>query len=159
MIKGIKGLDYKLECFLSAEEALAKCEVCPPDLILTDMKMPILSGIDVLKKMKKIDSEIPVIFISGYLDKSTLVEALHTGVFAVLDKPIKENSLLSHMTQALARREMWSVLNRSIDLVLFQINDMQSYLISQNKSDLVEVMKEDALQLLESRRALKNLKN
>lgn len=155
----IKAQDYRFECFVSSEEAVAKCEDYPPDLILTDMKMPGLSGMDVLKKMKGIDSEIPIIFISGHLDKSTLMEALNLGVFAVLDKPIKENQLINFITQALARREMWRLLNRSIDLILFQISDMEKYLISQNKPGLVEIMKQDARQLLESRRALKNPKN
>jgi len=155
----IKPQDFRFECFVSSEEAIAKCEDFPPDLILTDMKMPVLSGMDVLKKMKTIDSEIPIIFISGHLDKSTLMEALNLGVFAVLDKPIKENQLINYITQAVARRDMWRLLNRSIDLILFQINDMEKYLISQNKPELVEMMKQDARQLLESRRALKNSKN
>lgn len=155
----IKTQDFRYECFLSSEEAVAKCEDFSPDLILTDMKMPGMNGLDVLKKMKTIDSEIPIIFISGHLDKSTLMEALNLGVFAVLDKPIKENQLINFITQAVARRDMWRLLNRSIDLVLFQVNDMENYLLSQNKPELVEIMKQDARQLLESRRALKNPKN
>lgn len=151
----IKNQNYRYECFLSAQEALTRSEESPPDLVLTDMRMPGLSGIDVLKSFKQIDSEISIIFISGHLDKTTLMEALNLGVFAVIDKPIKELQLNSYITQALARREMWRILNKSIDLILFQINDMGNYLISQNKSEQLEIMKQDARQLLESRRALK----
>jgi DNA-binding NtrC family response regulator len=151
----IKNQNYRYECFLSAQEAFTRSEESPPDLVLTDMRMPGLSGIDVLKNFKQIDSEISIIFLSGYLDKTTLMEALNLGVFAVIDKPIKEIQLNSYIAQALARREMWRILNKSIDLILFQINDMGNYLISQNKSEQLEIMKQDARQLLESRRALK----
>ena len=154
----IRPHGYRIECFTLAETAMGECEESRPDLILCDMKMPGMSGMDVLRRVTEIDSEIPFIFISAFLDKATLVEALNLGAFAVMDKPIKEIQAIGFITQALKRREMWHLLNRSIDLILFQITDIEQYLISQNKLNLVEIMKQDARQLLEARRALKTLK-
>jgi len=120
--------------------------------------MPEVSGIDVLKKLKEIDSEIPVIFISGFLDKAILMEALNLGVSSVLNKPISETLLLSYVAQALQKREMWRILNRSVDMVLFQLKETEKYLLSQGKNELVEIMRKDTHQLLEARRSLRTIK-
>ena len=146
---------YQTKTFTSPELALRSCVETPPDLVLTDMKMPVYSGLDILKRIKDIDSHIPVIFISGHLDKETLISALNIGVYAILEKPVKEVILMSHVTQALKKKEMWKLLNSSINLILFQLNDMEKYLISQGKTELVQIMKQDTRQLLEARRALK----
>ena len=151
----LKNSKYHMEFFTSPLEALSRCEASMPDLILTDMRMPELTGMDVLKRVLEMDSDVPVIFISSYLDKLTLMDALNLGVFAVLEKPIKEGALLSYITQGLSRREMWHLLNRSIDMILFQLNDMEKFLLSQGRKDSVTIMKEDARTLLAARRALR----
>ena len=149
---------HQPECFTSPEAAIARCREISPDLVLSDMKMPGLSGLDVLKILKEIDSEIPIIFISGYLDKETLVESLNLGAFSVLEKPIKENLLLNYIRQALTKREMLRLINRSIDLILFQCSDLERYLLCEGKKDLVEINKQEVRHLLDARRALRNLK-
>lgn len=64
-----------------------------PDLILTDVTMPKLSGIEMSKKIREIDSEIPIIVLSAHSESSSLLDAIENGITGYLLKPINKEKL------------------------------------------------------------------
>ena len=74
------------------------------DLIILDLKMPGLSGMEVLKKIKENDSEAVVIVITGYATVESAVEAMKTGAFDFIPKPFTPDSLRAIVRRALERR-------------------------------------------------------
>ena len=64
------------------------------DVIVTDLKMPVLNGVELLKRLREKDYEIPVIIISGYEDIQSSIEVLRLGAFDFLLKPFQAKELL-----------------------------------------------------------------
>ena len=69
----------------------------PFDLLLTDMMMPEMSGIALIRELKKKNITIPVVAMTGYGDKDLIVELLRIGCSDYLEKPIKIGELLDHI--------------------------------------------------------------
>ena len=76
------------------------------DLILCDIKMPKMDGVEVLEKIKKIKPEIPVVMISGHGDLDTAVITMRLGAFDYISKPPDLNRLLNTVRNALDRKEL-----------------------------------------------------
>lgn len=76
------------------------------DLILCDIKMPKMDGIEVLEAVKKIKPEIPVVMISGHGDLDTAVNTMRLGAFDYISKPPDLNRLLNTVRNALDRKEL-----------------------------------------------------
>jgi two-component system nitrogen regulation response regulator NtrX len=76
------------------------------DLILCDIKMPKMDGVEVLEKIKKIKPEIPVVMISGHGDLDTAVNTMRLGAFDYISKPPDLNRLLNTVRNALDRKEL-----------------------------------------------------
>jgi CheY-like chemotaxis protein len=72
-----------------------------PDIVITDISMPLLSGIDMAKKIKKIDPLIKIIIISAYDDKNKLLKAIEIGVFKYLKKPIAADILIDALVECI----------------------------------------------------------
>jgi DNA-binding NtrC family response regulator len=76
------------------------------DLILCDIKMPKMDGVEVLEKLKKIRYEVPVIMISGHGDLDTAVETMRLGAFDYISKPPDLNRLLTTVRNALVSKSL-----------------------------------------------------
>ncbi|HSJ12688.1 MAG TPA: sigma-54 dependent transcriptional regulator [Gillisia sp.] len=76
------------------------------DLVLCDIKMPRMDGIEVLEAIKKIKPEIPVVMISGHGELDTAVNAMKLGAFDYISKPPDLNRLLNTVRNALDRKEL-----------------------------------------------------
>lgn len=76
------------------------------DLILCDIKMPKVDGVEVLEATKKIKPEIPVVMISGHGDLDTAVNTMRLGAFDYISKPPDLNRLLNTVRNALDRKEL-----------------------------------------------------
>ena len=74
------------------------------DLILCDIKMPKMDGVEVLERLKKIKPEIPVVMISGHGDLDTAVNTMRLGAFDYISKPPDLNRLLNTVRNALDRK-------------------------------------------------------
>ena len=97
--------DYDIEVALSGEEALKKEEEIKYDLIIADVMMPGLSGMDLLKALKGKDSKAKVIMITGYPTMKTTVQSMLIGAFDYLPKPFLPSELRSMVTRALKETE------------------------------------------------------
>ncbi|WPY97944.1 sigma-54 dependent transcriptional regulator [Christiangramia sp. OXR-203] len=92
-----------------AEDGLAGMELVKNedfDLILCDIKMPKMDGVEVLEATKKIKPEIPVVMISGHGDLDTAVNTMKAGAFDYISKPPDLNRLLNTVRNALDRKEL-----------------------------------------------------
>ncbi|MBS3992208.1 MAG: sigma-54-dependent Fis family transcriptional regulator [Bacteroidetes bacterium] len=76
------------------------------DLILCDIKMPKVDGVEVLEKVRKTKPEIPVVMISGHGDLDTAVKTMRLGAFDYISKPPDLNRLLNTVRNALDRKEL-----------------------------------------------------
>jgi len=93
-VLSLKG--YRIEVALSAEEAIEKIDKDQMDIVLLDMKLNHMSGLDVLKKIKRIRKDIQVILITGYYEemRPAIDEALRISAYTCLPKPVDMKILL-----------------------------------------------------------------
>jgi two-component system nitrogen regulation response regulator NtrX len=92
-----------------AEDGLAGVEMIKKedfDLVLCDIKMPKMDGVEVLEAVKKIKPEIPIVMISGHGDLDTAVNTMRLGAFDYISKPPDLNRLLNTVRNALDRKEL-----------------------------------------------------
>ncbi|MEJ2070140.1 MAG: response regulator [Syntrophobacterales bacterium] len=80
------------------EELLAKDDF---NLVITDLKMPMLDGIEVLELVKKIDADIPVIVITAFGTLEAAEEAVHRGAYDFITKPFRKEQILVAVERAL----------------------------------------------------------
>ena len=74
-------------------EALATAQVTPPDLVITEIAMPYIDGLELLDRLKEIRPDICTIVVSGTGDNRSMKSALHLGTFEYILKPVELNEL------------------------------------------------------------------
>lgn len=84
---------YAVKCAEDGEKALEIVRSTHIDLMLTDMRMPGMSGIELLKQVRKIREEIGVIILTGYGEIESYIEAMNFGAMEYVSKPFKVNEL------------------------------------------------------------------
>jgi DNA-binding NtrC family response regulator len=87
-------LNYTLIKEISPIEALNKFKSDNFDVVITDIRMPQMNGIELLKNIKKINKEARVIIITGYGDLDTAVQAINNHAYAFFGKPINFEELV-----------------------------------------------------------------
>jgi two-component system response regulator FixJ len=99
----LKTAGLKAQAF---ESARAFFEVLPQvsfGCVITDVRMPEITGIDLLKKVKEVNPDLPVIVITGHGDIALAVEAMKIGAMDFLEKPFDDDQLLASVRTALDR--------------------------------------------------------
>jgi len=86
----------------SGEEALTILKHSDVDLVLTDMKMPSMDGIELLENVKKKDPELPVIMMTAHGTVEKAVEAMQKGAYSYIMKPFDNDSLILYVNKAIA---------------------------------------------------------
>ena len=94
MQTAIEPAGYHCELFTVPEQAVAAYNPQKYDVIITDMKMPGLTGIQVLKIIKAHNPEAKVIIITGYGDVDTAIAAVNNGAYAFFGKPVNIAELI-----------------------------------------------------------------
>jgi DNA-binding NtrC family response regulator len=87
-------------------EGLEKVKASDYDLILCDIKMPKMDGVEVLDAVKKIKPEIPMVMISGHGDMETAIQTMRMGAFDYISKPPDLNRLLNTVRNALDKKQL-----------------------------------------------------
>lgn len=90
----------------SANEALPVIRESDLDLVISDMKMPGMDGIQFLENIKKINRELPVILITAYAEVEKAVEAMRLGAFNYIAKPFSNEALLASVNKAIEHYSM-----------------------------------------------------
>ena len=97
---------YKVDEALDGVQGLEKIKSSDYDLILCDIKMPKMDGIELLEAVKKIKPEIPMVMISGHGDMETAIHAMRLGAFDYISKPPDLNRLLNTVRNALDKKQL-----------------------------------------------------
>lgn len=111
---------YKVDEAADGEEGLRKFSSTAYDLVLCDVKMPKMDGIEFLEKSKLINPDVPIIVISGHGNIETAVEAVKKGAFDFISKPPDLNRLLITLRNALDKQTLvreTKVLKRKVGMV------------------------------------------
>jgi CheY-like chemotaxis protein/glycine cleavage system H lipoate-binding protein len=96
--------DHTIDTALSAEEALLRTEESRYDVVITDLKMPGRSGMDLLKITMEKTPDTKVIMVTGYPSVKSAVEAMRLGAFDFIPKPFTPKELRSLVSRALASK-------------------------------------------------------
>ena len=97
---------YSVEEAEDGIQGLEKIKNKDYDLVLCDIKMPKMDGVEVLEAVKKIKSEIPFVMISGHGDMETAIQTMRLGAFDYISKPPDLNRLLNTVRNALDRKQL-----------------------------------------------------
>lgn len=96
----VESVDLKAEVFDSAQKFLGSFDPLRTGCVLCDVRMPGMSGVELLEAIRATGSQIPVIMITGYGDVPTAVRAMKAGAVDFLEKPVNDQVLLDRMQRA-----------------------------------------------------------
>ena len=135
---------FDTESYASAEDALKQMGPDFPGVVVSDIKMPGMDGMQFLKKVMGLDSALPVIMITGHGDVPMAVEAMRVGAFDFLEKPFNPDRMTELAKKAtLARRTTLD--NRALRKELSDGSALMNKLIG--ASPVMDRLKEDILDL------------
>ena len=97
---------YDVECMPSADSALAFCRGNGFDLVITDLKMPGMNGVELLRAVKELDRDVPVIMITAYASVDTAIDAMKAGAYDYFTKPFKLDEIKLNIRNALSFRNL-----------------------------------------------------
>ncbi len=98
--------DYLIQTASDGSTGLALIEQSKPDLVLVDLKMPGLSGMEVLERINSLDASIVTIVITGYASLSSAVEAMKKGAYDFLPKPFTPDELRLITKRGMEKRKL-----------------------------------------------------
>jgi two-component system nitrogen regulation response regulator NtrX len=141
--------NHKVDLATNGSEGLEFFEKGDYDIVLCDIKMPGMDGIEVLEKMHLLARDIPIIMISGHGNIDTAVEAIKKGAYDFIEKPLDLNRLLVTMRNATERNELVTetrVLKRKISKTYDIVGESES--IARVKEMIERVAPTDARVLI-----------
>ena len=97
----LRSAKIDVRSYETAEDFLDQLPTLKMGCIVTDVRMPGMSGIDLLRKLRQIDINLPVIVITGHGDVPLAVEAMRIGAIDFLEKPFDDEALLTSIRNAL----------------------------------------------------------
>ena len=95
---------YEVETFLNGESALARLQQKPFDVVITDLKMKGIDGLEVLRTVKHLYPETVVIMITAFANLDVAIEALRDDVQDFFPKPVKIKELKASIRKALEKK-------------------------------------------------------
>jgi DNA-binding NtrC family response regulator len=135
---------FDTEIYAGAEEALRALGPDYPGIVITDIRMPGMDGMQLLKKLMATDSALPVIMITGHGDVPMAVEAMRLGAHDFLEKPFNPERMTELAKQAVAARRL-TLDNRALRRELSHGEHIMNKLIGSSSS--MERLREDILDL------------
>lgn len=104
LAKRLKTRDFSVECTFSGDEAVKWLETNESDVVVLDVRMPGLDGIDTLREIKRMKPLVEVIMLTGHATVETAIEGMKLGAFDYLMKPTDMNDLVDKINKAEARK-------------------------------------------------------
>ena len=87
LLEALAADGYETDAAESGEEALARCHATAYDLVVTDLKLPGVSGLEILQALRNQGRQTPVIMMTAYGDVDTAVSAMRLGAYDFIAKP------------------------------------------------------------------------
>ena len=126
LFKDLLSEDYELSTFLDPQSFLRyfdKVDAVHPDLVITDLNLPAMSGIEMIKQIQKRGGKFPFILLSGFLNKDNVIQAVDLGVFRMLEKPVDSDILLATIDQLILENQIISV-RKEIRQITSQLREL-----------------------------------
>ncbi len=98
--------DLEVLCFEDAESAMPHLSMDWPGVVICDIRLPGMNGLDFLSRTHAIDHDLPVILITGHGDISTAVQAMREGAYDFIEKPYSAERLVKTVQRALEKRSL-----------------------------------------------------
>ena len=102
----LRDQDHQVKTFTNPVQAVAEFSAGDYDLVITDIKMPEMDGLEVLGHVRNRDPEVPVIMITAYATVEMSIQALRQGAYDMLTKPFEPEELLYRVKNALSHHEL-----------------------------------------------------
>jgi excisionase family DNA binding protein len=93
--------DYDVDLAFDGRSAIERLRLMPYDLLITDLKMPGVDGLGVIREARRMKPDIPVIIIKGFSTEASAIEAVNLGVAGYLTKPFRVPRVLAVAAKAL----------------------------------------------------------
>lgn len=97
---------FPVSAYASAADALADIAPGAPVVIVSDVRMPGIDGLQLLERVMTIDPQIPVVLISGHADISTAVGAMQVGAYDFIEKPFSSDHIAGRVARAVEKRRL-----------------------------------------------------
>jgi two-component system chemotaxis response regulator CheY len=99
--KTLTTADYDVDTAPDGPSALDRLRTTEYDLLITDLKMPGMDGLSVIREVRRLTAELPIIIITGYSTEASAIEAINLGVSGYLTKPFRLPRVLAVTARAL----------------------------------------------------------
>jgi DNA-binding NtrC family response regulator len=131
-LRAVLKPDYQVLVATEGEQAVRFVEQQPIDVVLLDLRMPGLSGIQVLEQIKAIDPSIEVIIITGYASYETVLEGLRLHAFDYIPKPFNISHLREIVKRAALQRQICQ--HRAKEMAEQQLRELLQHLDTVSES-------------------------
>ena len=121
--QALKLADLEVRTFGSAEKALVAFDEDPPAAVVSDVRLPGMSGLELLDVVWQRDCDVPVILITGHGDVSMAVQAMRAHAYDFIEKPFSSPRLVDVVLRALERRSLLTE-NRALRAQLGTMREM-----------------------------------
>jgi excisionase family DNA binding protein len=101
LAKTLALADYEVDLAPDGRTALDRMRIIPYDLLITDLRMPGVDGLTVIREARRLKADIPVIIVTGYSTEASAIEAINLGVQGYLTKPFRVPRVLAAAAKAL----------------------------------------------------------
>ncbi len=101
LAKTLALAEYDVDLAPDGRTALERLRIIPYDLLITDLKMPGVDGLTVIREARRLKADLPVIIITGYSTEASAIDALNLGVSGYLTKPFRVPMVLAKAAKAL----------------------------------------------------------
>ena len=93
--------DYEVDVAPDGKTGIDRMRIIPYDLLITDLRMPGVDGLTVIREARRLKTDIPVIIVTGYSTEASAIEAINLGVQGYLTKPFRVPRVLAAAAKAL----------------------------------------------------------
>jgi CheY-like chemotaxis protein len=146
--------NFKVITYTSAVEALKNINKDAPDMIISDIKMPEMDGLEFMKEVNKIKPHLPFVLMSGFVTKESCLEAMACGISGVLEKPFEQEHLVSMANIFINRYKNLKLMNTSLDLLLYQFEDYDKFLLKEFGAAKRDVFRAELKSILKQKKLL-----
>jgi DNA-binding response OmpR family regulator/HPt (histidine-containing phosphotransfer) domain-containing protein len=152
--KKIESLGYDCKSYEDPTNAIKDIASDHPDLIVTDLNMPKIGGMEFISKVYPLFPQLPVIILSAYVTKDICIESLSFGAAGIIEKPFKSDQLLSMVKLNVNRYQSYKLLGRSIRYMQYQFSDLDRYLSDQGLDSIRETLRYEMQQIMIEKRKM-----
>lgn len=160
ILEGIKLIleeeNFEVKIMQCPQAALEEIPKYKPDCIFSDIKMPKMNGLEFLSNLKKIDPDVSVTLVSGFVDMQSCLKAIEYGAYKIIQKPFDHLELISVAVNTCEQYKVRKLLNQSVNFILYQFSDLQNYLKEKGRDDLYKKNEKELKNILKMRKLLRN---